>query len=272
MVVAGRCEASGSNARGIELLERLLAIQSATGDSEEMRAFVEAAARAPGASVRVERDNIYAIKGTATIYPVIVAHTDTVHPRLPERQYEVRRIDGEWRAWNPLLNEPAGIGGDDKIGIWIALEALDRLPAVKVAFFRDEEKGLQGASDADLAFFADAGFIVEADRRGNADFIRWMRQVDVQGDAFAAAAAPIIARHGYAPASGGRTDVYALARDGVGVAVCNLSCGYYEPHSVMETVHEQDAAQALTLVLDLCRSLQGRRFRHRFDIDEPIDG
>jgi hypothetical protein len=37
-------------------------------------------------------------------------------------------------------------------------------------------------------------------------------------------------------------------------------------------VREQDAARALTLVLDLCRSLHGRRFRHRFELDEPIEG
>ena len=252
---------------GIPLLEALFRIQSATWMTERMTRFVATQAELAGATVWVEDGSVYAVKGKAKTYPGVVAHTDTVHCILSDDQYEVLCIDGVWTAWNPVRERATGIGGDDKVGIWIALTALQVLPAVKAAFFRDEEKGLDGANHANLGFFEDVGYLIEADRRGDGDFIRTARGLELHGDEFAESAAPVIARYGYREChEGAGTDVVALVGRGVGIAACNVACGYHNAHTERECVVQEQAERACDLVLDLCRTLGRRRFEHLPDL------
>ena len=246
-----------------DLLRRVLSVESYFEEEERMRAFVRAHAAEIGASVREERGNLYLTRGEAAVVPGLVAHLDTRHPILPPGAYEVRHdaTDDVWHARNRRAGEPAGVGGDDKVGIFIALTLLADLPAAKVALFREEEWGQRGAHDADLAFFADCAFAIEADRKGNADFVREIDGASLHDDAFAAAVAPILARHGYAEClTGGKTDVHALVLNGLPIACANLSCGYFDPHTPRETVRTADVGRALALVRDICVALGGARW------------
>ena len=248
---------------GIPLLEALLGIQSSTWMTARMARFVAAQAEFAGARVWVEDGSVYAVKGAAKVFPCVVAHTDTVHCVLSDDQYEVLQIDGVWNAWNPLRQRATGIGGDDKVGIWIALSALRALPAAKAVFFRDEEQGLDGANHANLGFFDDVGYLIEADRKGSRDFIRTAKGIALHGDEFAKAAAPVVFRHGYEEChEGAGTDVVALVERGVGIAACNVACGYHNAHTDREYVVQEQAERACDLVLDLCRALGRRRFEH----------
>lgn len=246
-----------------DLLRRVLAVETYFGEEERMRAFVRAHAAAIGARVREDRGNLYLTRGEVAVFPCLVAHLDTRHPILPAGAYEVRHdaADDVWRARNRQTGDPAGVGGDDKVGIFIALSLLAELPAAKVALFRQEEWGQLGAHDADLAFFDDCAFAIEADRKGNADFVREINGTRLHDDAFAAAVAPILARHGYAEClTGGKTDVHALVLRGLPIACANLSCGYFDPHTPHETVRPADVGRALALVRDLCVALGGGRW------------
>lgn len=246
-----------------DLLRRILSVESQTGDEERMRGFVRDHAGQIGTSLREADGNLYLTRGEADVYPCLVAHLDTVFSVRGEGRFAVRH-DAEhdrYSAWDPTTGEDAGVGGD-KVGIFIALTLLAELPAAKVALFHSEETEQVGAREADLGFFADCAFAIEADRRGNADFVREIHDLRLHDDAFAAAIAPILARHGYAEClEGGYTDVHALVANGLPIACANLSCGYHNPHSVDEYVSTADVARALALVRDLCTHLGWRRWQ-----------
>ena len=125
----------------LRLFREILDTQSCSGDTAAMETLIMHTAESFGATVEIDERNFYVTKGQASVYPCLVAHTDTVHPLLPAERYAVRDYDGVFSAYDPINGIPAGIGGDDKIGVFIALYFLRHLPAVKAAFFCDEEIG-----------------------------------------------------------------------------------------------------------------------------------
>lgn len=211
-------------------------------------------------SIKVEHDNIYITKGKAQFYPCMVAHTDTVHKIVPSDQYEVVFEKGAYFAWDPTLQIQRGVGGDDKVGIYIALAALRDYPAMKVAFFRDEEIGCQGAKQADTNFFKDVRFILECDRRGNDDFVDNIAG-SLMSKAFRNKIRPIIQKYGYSFCSGLMTDVDEL-KDSVAVSMANMSCGYWNPHSDKEYVDVEDVERCRTMVYDIISSVGEKRWDH----------
>src|SRR4030095_13029915 len=154
-------------------------VQSHSGRVERMIAHVVATARRYGAQVEVKDGNVYATKGRADLYPCIVAHTDTVHRIVPDDEYHLA-YDGAhdelWFAYNPKTRCFTGVGGDDKVGVFVALDMLRTHKVVKAAFFRDEENGCQGARHGDLDFFVDCAFVLECDRRGSRAFVDTLRR------------------------------------------------------------------------------------------------
>jgi hypothetical protein len=147
-----------------------------------------------------------------------------------------------------------GIGGDDKCGIIAAFAVAERLPAAKLAFFVDEEVGCRGSEEADLKFFADCRFILQADRRGSKDFV-----TDIWGplssDAFQTDVAPILTEFGFAACSGAMTDVQALRDNGVGISCANMSAGYHRPHSDDETICIGHLENTIKLMTAICERL-----------------
>lgn len=245
------------------LLRELLETQSFFGQEDRMTALVATISREAGATVEIDAGNVYATRGLAGVYPCVIAHTDTVFPIVADDRYAVRFADGEWWASDATTGQPRGIGGDDKVGIWIALSVLRTLPAAKAAFFHSEEVGRLGSRAARMDFFADAGFVLQADRRGSGEFVSWIYDLDLHGDDFSARVAPILAQYGFRETPGRSTDVLSLADNGVGVAVANVACGYYQPHTQQERIVHAEAVLARDLVLRICREFGGVRFPHR---------
>ena len=112
-------------------------------------------------------ENIYVIKGEAESYPCVVAHTDTVHDMVDN--FQLFKSDDRLFSIDSELMERVGIGGDDKVGVFIALQVLRETDVCKVAFFRDEEVGCDGSSDAWMGFFDDVEFVLQCDRQGISD-------------------------------------------------------------------------------------------------------
>jgi len=105
-----------------------------------------------------EKGNIYVIKesfDSDKIYPCIVAHTDNVG--IYHKDKTVVQINDTLIA----VNEKGQIDlhGDDKVGIYMAFQALIDLPYCKVCLFVSEEVGCQGSRVADLDFFKNVMFI-----------------------------------------------------------------------------------------------------------------
>jgi hypothetical protein len=167
-------------------------------------------------------------------------------------------------AFNSEKGKQVGIGGDDKVGIWIALEMLKSQEAIKCAFFHSEEVGCIGSSQADMDWFKDVGYCFQADRRGNTDFVNSISG-KLFSKAFSKAIKPILKEYGYKETSGAITDVGQLAENGIGVCVANMSCGYYAPHSDEEVVYFDDADICLDMIETLVATLGNNKYEFQFE-------
>ena len=246
-----------------ELLIDLLSVQTTSGNEFNMIAHIFNFCRqnVPEADVKVKDNNIYITKGESDIYPCVVAHTDTVHDI--HDFFKVFDDDGCLFAFNAQTGKQVGVGGDDKVGIWLALEMLMKFDKIKCAFFHSEEVGCVGSRAADMDWFKDVGYCLQGDRRGNKDFVN-----NISGKLFSKkfskTIAPILAHHGYAETSGAITDVGQLAENGIGVCVANMSCGYYAPHSDDEVVEFEHADNCRQMMEKLISELGCNKFEYRF--------
>jgi tripeptide aminopeptidase len=229
-----------------------------------MNSLIIRRAQEMGATIEEHKGNLYIVKGRADLYPCIVAHTDTVHRILPDKEYRVRYAKGQYFAFNHVKGEMTGIGGDDKVGIFIALSMLEQFEVGKVAFFRDEEVGCVGSRLANMSFFEDVAFVLECDRLGNQDFVKSIYGTELYGDDFGKAVAPLLKRHGYREHRGGITDVGELKENGLGVACANMSCGYYNPHTKHEYIDYKDMRRCMDLVRDIWRNLGTTKWEHEY--------
>ena len=98
-----------------------------------------------------------------------MSHTDTVHDI--HKDFRVYDNDDILLRLVTTKCNRVGVGGDDKVGVWICLQMLLELDIVKCAFFHSEEIGCIGSSQADMSWFKDVGYVFQSDRRGNNDFV-----------------------------------------------------------------------------------------------------
>lgn len=249
-------------------LQKVLAIQSHSGTTgdENIKRFILDELKKLNVKVQVDNyGNIYVTKGEAKNYPCLAAHIDTVHPILNE--ITLYRDGDTLFAFNPTTKHQTGIGGDDKVGVYILLQALKDIETVKAVFFRNEEIGTLGSNysiDNHKTWYDDCGFIIQADRRGDTDFIDNMNGASVCSDDFYNACKDHITKYGYKKHNGITTDVYTLARKGLGISVANISCGYYAPHTNYETVSIQNVNRAYNLVYDIVTKIKRKKYTHEY--------
>lgn len=224
----------------ISLMRKIFEVQSSSGKCGEMNDFIQDyISSLNDDNILVEQDgvgNIYVTKGVATTYPCIVSHTDTVHDIIPKEDYMVIDNNKHFFAINKSKMDLTGIGGDDKCGIYTCLDNLIREPKIKLAFFVDEEIGCVGSSQADLSFFNDVSFILQADRKGYNDIVSNISGIEMFDADFLFKIDDTLNLYHRELNNGGMTDVMQLAEDGVQVSMANFSCGYYNPHSDSEYV------------------------------------
>lgn len=271
-------------------LFHLLSIESYSGECTEMQIYIDdyidfLRKTQPECSFNVHFDefgNIFVTKTTIDFdelvgdlisrkYPCVVSHIDTVHEIYGAGIVPVQ-IGDKVTGINPETMEQTGIGGDDKCGIYAALKCLEYLPNCKAAFFVDEETGCDGSIKADVSFFNNCRFILQADRRGNSDFVNDING-PISSKKFQADILPIIQKYGYSFCSGMMTDVEALSDNGVGISCANISAGYYNPHMDCEYISLNDLDQVVNLILDICISLEDSypfEFSERMDYKERL--
>ena len=241
-----------------DFLKECLSVQTISRNDQLMRAFIIKCVKSiptNGITVSVSQDkgNIYVTKwnGHDETFPAVVAHMDTVHDM--HKSFNV--FDNEYTKCFFAMNEDnrqVGVGGDDKVGVYIALQALRYFPSIKVVFFRDEEIGCVGSRDAKLSFFKDCRFVLQCDRRGNNEVISVGSGTTLMGDSFKEALKPIMPRYDYELSNRGSiTDVVQMKEDRLPLSVCNIACGYYDPHSDKEVVDYVDVDYTWGLVHDI---------------------
>ena len=237
-----------------QFLFNVLSIQSKTRDEGRVRTYVRGLVDiyndAHEDKIQWESDrkgNIYLTKGVAVTYPTVVAHIDTVHSIIPDDEWYPIELGGNIFALNSRTTEKTGIGGDDKVGVFVALTLLLTKPTIKVALFVEEESGCIGSKQADMNFFIDSAFVMQTDRRDYGDFVRHIYGQKLYGEEFARAIGRTISKYNFRPTNGGLTDVYQLVQNGCKVAVFNCSSGYYNPHTSDEYVVVKEALLVLQM-------------------------
>jgi len=235
-----------------KLLADILAIQTESFNCGRMQEFLIRHLQQSGADVLQDKaGNIYATKGKSDTYPCLVAHMDTVHSIHDDGFIVPVEINGLITGINPSTMEQTGIGGDDKCGIYAALYCLSKLKSAKAVFFVDEEVGCIGSSDCWMEFFSDCRFVLQADRKGNSDWVN-----DISGPLgsaeFQDAVSPYLKKWKYKPCDGLMTDVEALRDGGIGISVANMSAGYYNPHRDTEFICIEDLDNVSAMMLSIC--------------------
>ena len=219
--------------------------------------------------------NLYLTKGVPPKkghYPCFVSHTDTVHNIIPELYigtgtkilkktlYGYQKVQSNYGG---MFIEPAGCGGDDKVGVWACLNLLAELPVCKIAFFGAEEMGCVGSSAADRDFFKDVAYILQTDRRGNNDFVTKIMNVELSSQSFINNIQKILDKRGFKTSDGGLTDVYKLKEKfKLDVCVANMSSGYYNPHTDQEYVIVEDAMNTYGLMKDIYLECKYTKQKH----------
>lgn len=235
--------------KNIELLKSLYKTYSPSGKEWRMVKFLRSYAKSLPGKIKVKQDkygNLYMTKGKAETYPCAVAHMDQVSHCHHSKDFTVIETEELLFGYSPKNRRFENLGADDKNGVWIALTCLEKYDNIKVAFFREEETGCVGSTNADMDFFKDCRFIIQPDRRGNGDLITNIGFTDICSEKFVEDIKPEL--YGYAPTTGAMTDVEQLTEQGVGISCINLSCGYYNPHSDEEITVKADLFKCLKFV------------------------
>jgi len=239
------------------LMREIFSVQAESRNTNAMRKFImNWINELSDSTIRMYDDkwgNVYVRRGSALTYPCIVSHIDTVHNIIPDKDYAVLDNDVHFFAIDKSARDNTGIGGDDKCGIYTCLDNLLIHTDIKIAFFVDEEIGCQGSQVADMAFFDDVSFVLQADRRGYSDVASDICYTEMFGIDFLAKIQDTLNNYHRHITDGGMTDVMQLAHNGLKVAMANFSCGYYEPHSKWEYVVIDELILTSILFRDIIR-------------------
>lgn len=182
----------------------------------------------PAESITSGDGYVYA-QGTMPV--LLVAHLDTVHKELPH----TIMYDKEMK----IISSPEGIGGDDRAGVYILLNVIKKHNC-SVLFCEDEEIGAVGADkfiETDLARSLYFNYIIELDRKGANDAVFY----DCDNPDFET----FITQEFFETSWGSFSDISVLAPF-FGCAAVNLSCGYYNPHTVNEYVNFTETQRLIT--------------------------
>lgn len=237
-------------------------VQSASYKTEKMQLFIINSLKLRGLTHTKDRyGNIYCTKGEADLYPAMVCHIDTVHNI--NNNAEVHISGDNMFAIDRVTMERYGIGGDDKVGIFITLQMFDYYDNFKAAFFLDEEVGCVGSRQCDFSFFDDCSMVLECDRQGKNDFVNQISGTKLYSDEVSEIISPILQAYDRKETTGGMTDVLEIAGKNK-VCVANMSCGYYDPHTENEYISISDVINTM----DMCIEIFDATIHKRFEIDQ----
>jgi tripeptide aminopeptidase len=231
------------------LLGTLYAIQSKSGQEDNIRKFlIQEISSIPNIE-KIETDkvgNLLVTKGIpkeGEYYPCIVAHMDTVHDYkyFDVKVVKIEFSDGKEIIRCKKLTSPTdkeekwvncGGSGDDKNGVYIALDMLKKKKVLKSVFFVSEESGMIGSRNVDLSFFDDCAYVIQSDRRNAGDLItKYHQNTKLCSEEFLNSFKSVIEKYSFKEESGLPTDVITMKDKGLNISVINFSSGYYNPHT-----------------------------------------
>ena len=239
-----------------EKLKELLSIPTKTWEEERLIKYLIGHFEEKG--YKYEKDdlgNLYVTKGISDYYPLVLAHTDSVHDieemvvkeeYLPNSQGESKLA---LKAYTKEDGSPTGIGGDDKAGVFICLQLLEKFDVIKGFFPVAEETGCHGSRGADEEFFKDVGYAIQFDSTENDTMSLSLMGVQLfeQKSEFFNKTRNIILEHGFTEwRHHPYTDTMVL-KDKFNFACLNFAAGYYNYHTSNEYVIVEDVKNSIKL-------------------------
>lgn len=168
----------------------------------------------------------------------LTAHMDTVHKETVSTVYELEQM-GDY-----ILSSPQGIGGDDRCGIYMIMNILRKGFKPYIVFCEDEEIGCVGSHKFCktnlIEQLKECKYIIELDRANAKDAVFY----DCDNPDFTEF---ITNTTGYTKEWGSCSDISYLCPSS-GVAGVNLSCGYYNAHTLGEYVSMEEMANTQKVV------------------------
>jgi tripeptide aminopeptidase len=207
--------------------------------------------------------NLYVTKGNAEFYPCVVGHTD-----INQQERANVKIVSEypWMFGFDLNKaEQAGMGADDKVGVYFAVHMFDLFDNIKLFFPKDEEIGLVGTYAANKEFFTDCSMLVQLDRNSyKNDLINYTNGIEVCSEEFVTAAKPIMDKYMYATNRGSCTDIGGIKKfDTVNCVAMNVSCGYINEHSSEEVISMPHFENAINFGYELLKMGVDKVWNHK---------
>lgn len=246
------------------LLKAVLAVPTQTHREARMIIWLTQYFQKKGYDWEVDpRGNVYVTKGkliNGERYPCVAAHTDSVH--VPQRVEIVER-NGKIIALDEDKHQ-CGLGGDDKAGIFEALEVIEANTVMKGAFFVSEECGCEGSRECNEDWFVNVGYVMEFDSPCD-DILTYTCQgvqlfpdegefIDIALPIFKQFGATNWQHHPY-------TDACVLKRK-FDFPCLNLPAGYFRMHSPQEYVLPKAVENAVNMGNALVTGLGRRHYKY----------
>jgi tripeptide aminopeptidase len=216
-----------------------------------------------------ELGSLYITKGDSSTYPCLVAHLDSVHDitemevmeeQLPNAQGDLKLA---LKAYDKDEGLPTGIGGDDKAGVFICLQLLEKLDVCKVFLPIAEETGCNGSREADPEFFKNVGYAIQFDSTENDTMSKSLMGVKLyeEESKFFNSVKDIILEHGFTKwLNHPYTDTMMLKKK-FNFPCLNFAAGYYRYHTKNEYVVVEDVQNAINLGLKVVHQLGNEKYQ-----------
>jgi hypothetical protein len=208
-----------------------------------------------------EYGNIYVNRDFNTQKPYLCSHIDTV-----DEQPSSKKI-----LYDPIKNslfaerqgKPCNLGADDGVGVYACIKLFKEFD-IGLAFFLDEEKGCLGSKEANPNFI-NASYLIQLDRKGTNEIVFGTSWSVVASDDFISDVSTIADKYNYKSVDGGLTDVITLVDNKiVQVSACNVSCGYYKPHTSEEYILIDHMNKAISLTRSILTKLGNYVYSYEF--------
>ena len=258
-----------------EKLKNILSVPTYTWEEDQLIKYVSDILDKKGYEYYLDDlGSIYITKGKSEHYPCLVAHLDSVHQIKEYEVVEESQLNAQGEdkpslvGYDTVTGERCGVGGDDKAGVFICLELLDKFDNIKAFFPVAEEIGCKGSKAADESFFKDVGYAVQFDSTENNTMSKTLLGVELyeKDGEFINKCENLILEHGISEwKHHPYTDTMVL-KERFDFSCLNFAAGYYGWHSNTEYVVIEDVKNAISLGEKVINKLGNQKYQYEHKI------
>ena len=248
----------------VEFAKEVMQIPTVSSNEFRMVTFIVLWARRNNIAYEFDTyGNVYLTKGEleeGEFYPCVTSHLDTVQTK--QQAYAQAgvplelQLTKDYQGKHKLSVEGMGIGADCKTGVLISLSLFEHFDKIKAAFFLEEEIGMKGSEHLKTEWFDNVGYVVGWDSpdlnraawccSGTKLFNKQFYEDHLK---------EVCDKHGLDNfKSEPFTDV-KLIREKTDIICMNFGNGGYWAHSATEYMILEDTDHALTMGIDIIKSL-----------------